>query len=297
VQRSSPRETIVRVLSVKKASLNVTAHGDYSRQIFTPIDSRAWRRRQHEPLSSEPAKRVGHGLSPELGYLQMFRRQGLRWRLPVEEYAKNEHLFCCHYADLRVIIRHSRIAKMRLEPDLIMKQYALRPTDIGVALGLVECPNATYQRLHEMLGVSVSTAHDSVQRLREAGLVRQDDSVVVRSNLLEFLEHGVRYAFPALLGASARGVPTSHSGPALADDILAEDVIVWPCAKGPVVGRTVCPLYPNATELPKRAPNVYAMLTLVDALRVGRIRERKLASAKLRAHLYGESATTESGLS
>jgi hypothetical protein len=171
-----------------------------------------------------------------------------------------------------------------------MKQYALRPTDVGVALGLAEHPNASYQHLHEMLGISVSTAHDSVHRLREAGLVRQDESVVVRSNLLEFLEHGVRYAFPALLGSSARGVPTSHSGPPLSGDILAEDAVVWPSAKGSVVGRTVCPLVPKAAELPGRSPNVYALLTLVDALRVGRVRERRLAATKLRARLYGETA-------
>jgi hypothetical protein len=34
---------------------------------------------------------------------------------------------------------------------------------------------------------------------------------------------------------------------------------------------------------------VYALLTLVDALRVGRARERKLAEDQLRAYIYDES--------
>jgi DNA-binding Lrp family transcriptional regulator len=175
-----------------------------------------------------------------------------------------------------------------------MKQFSLRPIDVGVALGLIEYPNASYQQLHELLGISCSTAHEAVGRLREAGLVRQDECVVMRANLLEFLEYGVRYAFPASLGAPAKGVPTSHAGPALADAIGTLDAVVWPSANGSSIGQTVSPLLPKAAELPVRSPKVYALLTLVDALRVGRIRERRLAVAKLRTRMYGEPTASSS---
>lgn len=169
-----------------------------------------------------------------------------------------------------------------------MKQNTLRPVDIGVAVGLIEYPKASYEQLHEVLGISASNAHAAVGRLRAAGLVLADESVVNRSSLLEFLEHGVRYAFPTAPGAQAKGVPTAHAGPAMAEDIVAEDAIVWPSDNGTVVGRTVLPLLPKAAELPRRSPGVYILLTLVDALRVGRVRERKLAAAKLREILYGQ---------
>jgi hypothetical protein len=168
------------------------------------------------------------------------------------------------------------------------KQSVLRPSDIGVALGLVESPNVSFQQLHDMLGISVSNAFDAVRRLREAGLVRQEERAAVRSALFEFLVHGVRYAFPASLGAPARGVPTSHAGPPLAAKIQSDDPMVWPSAEGLVMGVTVIPLFPQATELPERCPGVYASLTLVDALRVGRVRERQLAAHQLRTYIYGE---------
>jgi hypothetical protein len=45
------------------------------------------------------------------------------------------------------------------------------------------------------------------------------------------------------------------------------------------------PLYGKAVELPERCPSVYELLTLVDALRVGRARERKIAAEHLRERL------------
>jgi hypothetical protein len=169
-------------------------------------------------------------------------------------------------------------------------QPVLRPADVGVAVSLVEYPRASYDQLHDVLGISRSNAHAAVRRLRLAGLVRQDERVVVRSNLLEFLVHGVRYTFPGLLGASAKGVATSHAGPILSHDIVAEDAVVWPSAKGSVVGPSLPPLVPKAAELPERSPNVYALMTLVDALRVGRIRERRLAAERLWARVYDTQA-------
>lgn len=158
----------------------------------------------------------------------------------------------------------------------------LKPVDVVVALRLAEAPEAPYQQLSADLGISASAAHASVRRLQAAGLLRPSSRVVNQLALGEFLEHGVRYAFPARLGAEVRGVPTAHAAPPLADRIVAEDVLVWPNVSGPSVGRAVAPLYPRAAELPRRCPSVYQSLALVDALRVGRVRERKLALEAIR---------------
>ncbi|MBI4420155.1 MAG: hypothetical protein HY560_04955 [Gemmatimonadetes bacterium] len=66
---------------------------------------------------------------------------------------------------------------------------------------------------------------------------------------------------------------------------MAEDSIVWPSASGSTVGQAIAPLYERATELPWRCPSLYENLTLVDALRVGRARERKLAGEELERRL------------
>jgi DNA-binding Lrp family transcriptional regulator len=161
----------------------------------------------------------------------------------------------------------------------------LKPVDVLVVFGLVHHPEATYEQLSADLGVSASWAHKSVKRLQAAGLLRPDSRAVNRLTLKEFLEHGLRYAFPAKPGAEVRGIPTAHSGPPLSQRIVAEDAMVWPSVTGSAFGREVAPLYPGAIELPKRSPEVYELLTLADALRVGRARERKLAAEELERRL------------
>ena len=108
---------------------------------------------------------------------------------------------------------------------------------------------------------------------------------VNRHALLEFLEHGVRYAFPAVAGATVRGVPTAHAGPVFAEVMESEDPLVWEDTQGTVEGRALTPLLPRAGQLAQRAPATYALLTAVDALRVGRAREREVARRYLRTVL------------
>lgn len=165
-----------------------------------------------------------------------------------------------------------------------MRQEVLRPVDVAVALALARSPGQGYEPLAEKLGISLSTAHQAVQRLISAGLVGKDRQVH-RQMLLQFLTYGVRHAFFAEPGPEVRGVPTAHAGPPLAEEIVAEDKYVWPSAQGEMRGAAIPPLYDGAPELTERAPDLYRALTLVDALRVGRARERELAREKLEAWL------------
>lgn len=162
------------------------------------------------------------------------------------------------------------------------KQETLKPQDVAVALRLAEMPERSYVALGADLSMSPSTAHGSVERLQLAGLLRPDSRHVNRHFLMEFLEHGVRYMFPAKLNAPARGVPTAYSGPPLASEFISNDTIVWPDVKGNTVGQSMTPLYENAPELVDKCPSVYELLTLVDAIRIGRVRERATAVEKIK---------------
>jgi len=166
------------------------------------------------------------------------------------------------------------------------KQSLLRPLDVAVALRLSREASSIFETIADDLAMSVSTAHGAVVRLRDAGLVRRDSRKVNRHALLEFLEHGVKYAFPANRGGSARGVPTAHSAPVLADQLVAEDVIVWPSASGSMIGESLTPLYERAPLLARKSPAEYEMLALVDAVRIGGARERSLALGALRQRIY-----------
>jgi DNA-binding Lrp family transcriptional regulator len=190
---------------------------------------------------------------------------------------------------MRSWLLYSLFANNESRREEVVAFEPLKPVDVVVALRLAETPEAKYQQLSDDLGISASWAHAAVRRLQAAGLLRPGSRVVNGLTLREFLEHGLRYAFPAHPGAEARGVPTAHSGPPLAARVVAEDRLVWPSASGPTIGRAVAPLYERATELPRRCPSVYESLTLVDALRVGRARERKLAGEDLARRLAAAS--------
>lgn len=173
------------------------------------------------------------------------------------------------------------------------KQDSLKPADLAVALALAvraDAPTATYSQLGATLGLSASTIFQAAQRLQAAGLVRPGTREPNRTALLRFAEYGARHAFPPALGRVMRGVPTAHSGPPLRDLFDDTQAIVWPEADGPERGTALTPLYPNATRLPERAPEVYQALTLIDALRVGQARERAAALEALRTMLTPRSA-------
>jgi DNA-binding Lrp family transcriptional regulator len=160
------------------------------------------------------------------------------------------------------------------------------PIDVAVAAVLAKHPGLKFEAIAQLLGISASKAHGAVRHLSEVGLVLPEGRRVNRLAFLEFLEHGLQYAFPAKLGKVRRGVPTAHSGPVLDHQFdEAGDGYVWPSPDGIARGRAIEPLLPKACELPQRAPHTYEMLSLIDALRVGRARERAVALDELRKRL------------
>lgn len=165
------------------------------------------------------------------------------------------------------------------------EQESLRPVDVVVALRLLLTREEGYEALAQVLGIGVGSAHRSVQRLQAARLVHPHRRATNAPALLEFLLHGVRYAFYPLSGPEAPGVPTAHAGPPLAGEVVSDRAIVWPTASGSIRGESLTPLYAGAVDLPGRDPELYEILTLVDAIRVGRARERALATDLLRERL------------
>lgn len=165
-------------------------------------------------------------------------------------------------------------------------QPALRPVDIVVALRLALRPGEKYEPLAETLGIGLSAAHRSVKRLEAAGLVLPHRRAASRRPLLDFIVHGVRYAFFPVRGPEGPGVPTGHSGPPLAEEVVGERALVWASARGTMRGDTLVPLYEAAPELVERAPELYEVLTLVDAIRAGQARERRIAAEILEHRLH-----------
>lgn len=163
------------------------------------------------------------------------------------------------------------------------KGMALQPQDVVIALHLaLGGGGRPYAKLGGDLGLSPSQVHAAIRRAVESGLVRIRDKSANRSALLEFLIHGAKYAFPARRGPVVRGYPTAHSAPPLSDEIQSEGLpVVWPASEGPVRGESFEPLHRSAIMIARKDDELYRALALVDAIRGGRARERRMACEKL----------------
>lgn len=159
--------------------------------------------------------------------------------------------------------------------------------DIIVLLKLLlERSKRPYSLLSKELHISASEIHAAVRRGIAAGLIDPETRLPLRKPLEDYLLHGVRYAFPASLGGLARGIPTAYAAKPLADQISSEDLPpVWASPEGTMRGYAVEPLYSSVPEAAKSDPALYELLALVDALRIGRARERKLAEQELKLRL------------
>jgi hypothetical protein len=153
----------------------------------------------------------------------------------------------------------------------------------------------TYATLGAALGMSASQVHRSVQRALSAGLATSNgrgEWHVIPEALIEFSIHGARYAFPAEVGAVRRGVPTSFGALPLSNEISSApgEAPVWPHPEGQVRGPTLSPLHRQAPDAALADPALYELLALLDALRVGRSRERSLAQTMLSQRLSRSNA-------
>jgi hypothetical protein len=112
-----------------------------------------------------------------------------------------------------------------------------------------------------------------------------DNPVRVHAQALaEFTLHGAKYAFPGVRLPLAVGVPTSHSAPAFAGVFAPGSTdFVWPHPNGSVRGIGVAPLHASVPFAAMQDPKLYEMLALFDALRVGKARERHMATERLLA--------------
>lgn len=144
--------------------------------------------------------------------------------------------------------------------------------------------------LAETLTISPSEVSKSLKRCIDSGLlyVSNGDKRVNRSGLLEFLTHGLKYAFPAVRGSMVRGVPTAAAAEPLKAHFSDDDEPqpVWPYPEGKVRGISLAPLYKGAAKAALQDSQFYEALALCDAIRVGRTRERNLAVSLLEKSLH-----------
>lgn len=167
------------------------------------------------------------------------------------------------------------------------QQTTLNPLDVVVLLKIISLgdPSWNQKPLAEALFISQSEISKSVARSRYAGLLDPTGKKVRRLALLDLLKPGIAYVFPQQPGAVVRGIPTAHSAAPLNEVIQSSEQYVWPSGKGTVRGQSIIPLYPSVVDAVQNDPKLYELLALVDALRVGRAREKEIAVAELQKRI------------
>jgi hypothetical protein len=165
----------------------------------------------------------------------------------------------------------------------------LKPQDIVIMLKLLVRNGSewSYPAISYELSMSASEVHAGVKRAVAAQLMDMHRKIPVKRNLLEFLIHGVKYAYPPDRGGITRGIATSYAAQPLKELITQPDEPppVWPDPEGQVRGYEFSPLYSSVPHACKVDPKLYELLALVDAIRDGRARERKITIKEIQSRI------------
>lgn len=163
----------------------------------------------------------------------------------------------------------------------------LKPQDIVVLLKLIaiEKSDWSYAKLAVDLDISPSEVHAAIKRSLQAQLAFQYNSQIMPNtkNLNEFIIHGIRYVFIPERGEITRGMPTIFAAAPMANELVSsgEPPPVWPDPEGDIRGQSFSPLYKSVPSAARKDGKLYELLVLVDALRGGNTRERKIASVEI----------------
>lgn len=145
--------------------------------------------------------------------------------------------------------------------------------------------------LGSALGISKTEVSASLNRSMTSGLANKDRDIgrakPNRRSLYNFITNGLKFVFPAKLGAITRGIPTAFAAPML-DSLLmsaGEFIHVWPYPKGKAQGQAIEPLFKSVPDAIQNDERLYEYLALIDAIRIGKQREANLAAEHLKERL------------
>jgi hypothetical protein len=157
----------------------------------------------------------------------------------------------------------------------------VKDSDVYVLSGLLAHDGAWSYRSHaERLRVPHPVVQRALERAKGADLYSVDRREVHPPHFEEFALHALRFVAPARLGALTPGVPAAWAAEPMAGAIRSsgdEPPPVWPCARGRVRGQAIEPLHSAAPEAVENWPELGEVLALLDSLRAGDARVRKVA--------------------
>lgn len=172
------------------------------------------------------------------------------------------------------------------------KHNGMRPQDIPILLKIICFQRDDWQilDLSRELFISQSEVSESLNRSYLGDLIDFNKRKVKRRSLLEFIQYGLHHVFPQQPGAMVNGIPTAHSHPFMQSKFESDMKYVWADPKANERGLLIEPFYPKQVEAVKLDDKLYKLLALADVIRVGRVREMKVAIKELSANILNESS-------
>ncbi len=169
-----------------------------------------------------------------------------------------------------------------------MKAHSgMRPQDIVILLKIATYRNKPWfmKDIAYDISISASEVSESLNRSMIARLISSNKKKLMKQSILEFLQYGLKYVYPQRPGRIGRGISTAHSAMPLSNLIHSQEQIVWSHPEGNVRGQIIEPLHPSVPSACLRDHNLYELLALVDALRIGKAREQNIAIEELKTRI------------
>lgn len=169
----------------------------------------------------------------------------------------------------------------------------IHPADILILLKVAAHEKASVRSIAVDLGLPPASVQKSLSRLQGSGLIvgRGRARRVNRLAARDFLIHASKWIAPASPGAFVLGIPTAYSAEPMSSKLFdgGEPVVIpvddEQLKEVAIKGRKVVPLHENVPRAVLRDPKLYKLVALVDALRMGRARDRRIAAEELTACL------------
>lgn len=157
----------------------------------------------------------------------------------------------------------------------------VRKPDIYVLGGLLaQDSDWSYRSFADRLHVPHPVVQRALARAQDADLYSPERREVHAPHFEEFAIHALRFVAPAQLGALVTGVPAAWAAEPMASAIRSsgeEPPPVWSYARGRVRGQAIEPLHSAAPEAIDGWPELGEILALLDSLRAGDPRVRRVA--------------------
>jgi len=176
----------------------------------------------------------------------------------------------------------------------------LKPQDILIACKLFTLGDAEWpvRRLAGSLSISVGETHAAIERCKVSGVLGMPRGRlnVGRKRLFDLATVAVPQVYYAVRGSVETGVPTAtHAEPL--KGVFPRDgrpiPLVWASDMGTVKGESLLPLYPTVPRAVQHDPALHRLLALIDVVRVGDAKDRKLATDLLERMILGDGRRQE----